>query len=60
MKSVGVENVDKMNLSNIDLNSISGIFDKVDLTGLKGKDATKIFDTSNTDNFMSSFGNFSI
>ena len=60
LKSVGVENVDKMNLSNIDLNSISDIFDKVDLTGLKGQDATKIFDTSNTDNFMSSFGNFSI
>lgn len=52
--------VDKLDFSNLDLSSMSGVIDKIDfssMSGLKGKSATEILNTSNSSSFSSSFGN---
>lgn len=60
LKSTGMTNVDKLDFSNLDLSSMSGVIDKIDFTSmsdLKGKNATEILNTSNSGSFTSSFGN---
>lgn len=60
LKSTGMTNVDKLDFSNLDLSSMSGVVDKIDFTSmsdLKGKSATEILNTSDSSSFTSSFGN---
>ena len=59
LKSTGMTNVDKLDFSNLDLSSMSGVIDKIDFTSmsdLKGKNATEVLNTSNSGSFISSFG----
>lgn len=59
LKSTGMTNVDKLDFSNLDLSSMSGVIDKIDFTSmsdLKGKNATEVLNTSNSGSFTSSFG----
>ena len=60
LKSTGMTNVDKLDFSNLDLSSMSGVIDKIDfssMSGLNGQNATDILNTSNSGSFTSSFGN---
>lgn len=58
LKSTGMTGVDKLDFSNLDLSSMSSIINKIDfssMSGLKGKNATDILNTSNSSSFTSSF-----
>jgi len=59
LKLTGMTNVDNLDFSNLDLSSMSEVIDKIDfssMSGLQGKNATEILNTSNSDSFTSSFG----
>lgn len=58
LKSTGMTNVDKLDFSNLDLSSMSGVIDKIDfssMSGLSGKNALDVLNTSNSSGFTSSF-----
>lgn len=60
LKSNGMTNVDKLDFSKLDLSGMSGVIDKIDfssMSNLRGRDATEIFNTSNSTDFSSSLGN---